>query len=50
MKHVNHSHAADLKSLAVKAVLTKHVADGGTIRLAADAWTKKRRKFIATVA
>ncbi len=34
----------------VKAVLTKHVADGGTICLAADAWTKKRRKFIATVA
>ena len=30
----------------VKSILTKHVADGGTICLAADAWTKKCRKFI----
>ena len=34
----------------VKSMLSKHVADGGTVCLAADAWTKKRRKFIATVA
>jgi hypothetical protein len=34
----------------VTSILSKHVADGGTVCLAADAWTKKRRKFIATVA
>jgi hypothetical protein len=30
--------------------LKQHVDDGGTICLAADCWTKKRRKFIANIA
>jgi hypothetical protein len=34
----------------VKSILSKHVADGGTRCLPADAWTKKRRQFIASVA
>ena len=35
---------------SVKTILNKHIADGGTICLAADAWTKRRRKFITVVA
>jgi hypothetical protein len=34
----------------VKTILKQHVDDGGTICLAADCWTKKRRKFIANIA
>ena len=34
----------------VKLKLSEHIANGGTVCLAADAWTKKHRKFIATVA
>jgi len=41
---------ADQCLTKVKTVLKEHVENGGTVCLAADAWTKKRRKFIATVA
>ena len=34
----------------VKTILKQHVDDGGTICLAVDCWTKKRRKFIANIA
>ena len=34
----------------LKSKLSKHIANGGTVCLAADACTKKRRRFTATVA
>jgi hypothetical protein len=41
---------AEQCQLKVKAILKQHIETGGTVCLAADAWTKRRRKFIATVA